>query len=332
MRYNIKKSLYESIINDVARIVKRRLNERNYDFVTTNTGDDVDDIISTQKEREMMRYIKKFGTQDGITVISDIRYGKMNYMNEEGNILSDTWFDFCYAFQDGFGKVELHSPTRRFNFINKFGKLISKKWFAGASSFVDGISLVRNRNKYNYLSNTGKLLSNVWFDKIKPFNDGVALVYLNDMLNCIDKSGKLLFKTWFSGSENVSKFVNGFAIVETSDGKKNFIDKTGELLSKKWFDDCREFGEEGYAIVLSDNRCNLIDKEGRLLFDKWFDSMSMVGFCDGFLRICKKGKWNFIDVNGRVLMKIWVDGCGEPEGEYAKLTVNSSAIWLRPWV
>ena len=45
MRRQNKRALYESIMRDVARVVKRRLNEGRYDFDVTNTDDDVDYII-----------------------------------------------------------------------------------------------------------------------------------------------------------------------------------------------------------------------------------------------------------------------------------------------
>ncbi len=44
MRRQNKRTLYESIMRDVAKVVKRRLNEGRYDFDVTNTDDDVDYI------------------------------------------------------------------------------------------------------------------------------------------------------------------------------------------------------------------------------------------------------------------------------------------------
>jgi hypothetical protein len=52
--------------------------------------------------------------------------GKENFINTDGKIAFDQWFDRVEDFQDGFAVVKLNN---KFNFINKDGKLISNQWF-----------------------------------------------------------------------------------------------------------------------------------------------------------------------------------------------------------
>ena len=57
MRIQNKRSLYESIMRDVARVVKRRLNEGLYDFESTNSFNDVDDMdMNIASKKKLSEY------------------------------------------------------------------------------------------------------------------------------------------------------------------------------------------------------------------------------------------------------------------------------------
>ena len=61
--------------------------------------------------------------------------GKCNYVNSNGELLSDDWFDACNDFEDGFGLV---SKDRKRNFIGSNGQLLMDIWADRAGDFIGG--------------------------------------------------------------------------------------------------------------------------------------------------------------------------------------------------
>lgn len=53
--------------------------------------------------------------------------GYANFINIDGELMSDQWFDNCWIFKDGFAKV--HVDNKGWNFINTNGDLIFESWF-----------------------------------------------------------------------------------------------------------------------------------------------------------------------------------------------------------
>ena len=117
--------------------------------------------------------------------------GKYNFINKNGEFLSEQWFDYCYDFHEGFAKVELDGKS---NFINKKGKIIAIDAKLQICGFSEGFIKVRqNRNlTFNFINNDGEFLSNKWFDYCYDFHEGLAKVELNNKENFIDNSGNLL--------------------------------------------------------------------------------------------------------------------------------------------
>jgi hypothetical protein len=113
---------------------------------------------------------------------------KWNYIDENGKLLSDKWFDNAYIFRGGFAMVKLNN---KLNYIDEHGKLLSDKWFDDVYIFIDGFALVELNGKYNYIDENGKLLSDKWFDMAQGFRDGFASVKLNGKKMHIDKNGNL---------------------------------------------------------------------------------------------------------------------------------------------
>ena len=98
--------------------------------------------------------------------------------------------DLLY-FSEGFARIR--RVDRKYNYIDKQGKLLSEQWFEWAGYFHDGFTRVRREDYlYNFIDTKGKLLSKQWFFWADNFNDGLAVVgRTNGELCKIDKSGKL---------------------------------------------------------------------------------------------------------------------------------------------
>ncbi len=72
--------------------------------------------------------------------------GKVNYVDSEGVILSDTWFAACNDFEDGFGMV---SNGMKRNFIGSDGNLLLHDWVDRAGDFMGGTApVIINGERY----------------------------------------------------------------------------------------------------------------------------------------------------------------------------------------
>ena len=147
---------------------------------------------------------------------------KMNFIDTNGKLLSDKWFDWISDFNNGFSIVRLND---KMNFIDEHGKLLSDKWFDFVIDFKDGFAIVKLNGKYNHIDEHGKLLSDKWFDWVSDFKDGFVRVKLNGKYNYIDEHGKLLSDKWF---DEAFTFDGDIAMVKLN-GKLNNIDKHGVL-------------------------------------------------------------------------------------------------------
>ena len=217
--------------------------------------------------------------------------GKWNFINTQGEILSQTWFDRCYDFSEGFAPVQLKG---KLNFINTHGEIISQTWFEDCYDFHEGFATVKLNHQWNFINKNGEYLSKTWYEWCSEFNEGFAPVQLSDNeWNFINKKGKTISNTWY---EHCNIFYEGFAQVVLK-GKRNFINKNGEILSKTWYDDCHDF-DKGFAQVQLNNKWNYINTKGELLSKTWFDSCGY--FDDNFALVTIDGQQYRIDRSGRI--------------------------------
>ena len=114
---------------------------------------------------------------------------KYNFINTEGQFLSQQWFDWVANFNDGFAIVVLNDKR---NFINTEGQLVSKQRLDLAGNFNEGFDGVQLNDKWNFINTKGQLVSKQWFDWVANFNDGFAMVRLNGKWNYINTEGQIL--------------------------------------------------------------------------------------------------------------------------------------------
>ena len=209
------------------------------------------------KFRPKFNWIEDF--REGFAIVQ--LNGKWNFINNEGQLLSQQWFDWEWVFHEGFAGVKLNG---KWNFINAEEQFLSKEWFDLVENFNGGFARVELNDKVNFISTEGQLLSKQWFDWVGDFHEGFAKVELNDKVNFINTEGRLLSKQWF---DTALSFSEGFATVQLN-GKWNFINTEGQFLSPQWFDDTWNFND-GFAKVQLRGKWNLIDTKGRLLPMVW---------------------------------------------------------------
>ena len=233
---------------------------------------------------------------DGFAVVrrSDRKY---NYIDKQGKLLSEQWFNWVGIFQDGFARVRI--SDKQYNFINKNGKFLSAEWFEWTGDFYDGFARVQRTNgEMNFIDTKGNILLDEWFKWIDDFKDGFARVQrTNGEVNFIDTKGKILSDEWFKWADD---FQDGFARVQRSDGLWNYIDTKGKILSDEWFNYVYYFHTDFAKVKISDNLYNFINKQGKILSDEWFIDAC---YLDDGLTVVKRanGDWCIFTKNGIIV-------------------------------
>ena len=195
-----------------------------------------------------------------ITILEEIPSDKLLTNTEWWK--NENVLDLLY-YSDGFARVR--RDDKKYNYIDKQGKLLSEQWFDWAVDFKDGLAKVQRGDRlYNFIDKKGKFLSEQWFEKAFDFNEGFAVVEKTiGLRNYIDKDGKLLSDEWF---ENAHSFHDGLAKVQRSYKQYNFINKQGKFLSNEWFNYLDDFFIDGFARVQRTNgELAKIDKTGKLI-------------------------------------------------------------------
>jgi len=165
-------------MRDVAKVVKRRLSEGLYDFDSTNSYDDVDDIINRRdEERRRNEFAEKYEIVDkmpieGFRRVVNKNTGKENYIDSKGRFISRNWYDRCYPFnKEGYAKVRTTKVR-----TNNFGE----------------------RYTYNLMNKDGRILFGYWCEELHDLKDSdYVLVKINGSYNFIDLHERFLFNSWF---------------------------------------------------------------------------------------------------------------------------------------
>jgi hypothetical protein len=183
---------------------------------------------------------------------------KWNFINADGQLLSNQWYDEISYFRSGCARVYIDG--KGWNFINTEGQLLSNQWYDEVESFSEGFARVILNKKCNFITTEGQLLSNQWYDEVESFYEGFARVNIKGKgWNFINTKGQILTNQWYDW---VSNFSEGFARVEIN-GKLNFINEEGQYLTNQWYYGARHFSE-GFAEVYINGIWKLIDKNGKV--------------------------------------------------------------------
>lgn len=219
--------------------------------------------------------------------------------------------DMDISYTDENGLIKVQNLEGLWNFMNMDGEFISNRWFKQVKKFVNGFSIVKNKDdKRNYINTDGKLIMNKWIQNVDNFSqNGFAIIENgNGKLNLINSQGEILSDKWF---EEIHREQEGFFVVinRLSSGKSvyNFIDETGKLLSEEWFEYAGDF-IYGVALVQrkTDRLYNFINKNGDMISEEWF----LLAYDDGnkdYVRVENtNGLWNFLNrKTGEPKYKTW---------------------------
>ena len=131
--------------------------------------------------------------KEELTKVQRLSDGKCNYIDANGKIISDTWFEWIGDFYDEFALVE--RKNHEYNYIDKEGKILSDEWFKWLDFFRDEFARVQSfDDEFNFIDKQGKLLSDEWFRYVDYFDqyDLAVVERTNGELCKIDKNGKIV--------------------------------------------------------------------------------------------------------------------------------------------
>lgn len=187
-------------------------------------------LANGESPKEIFDSTNTYTADDEYTYTMVRLNSKWNYINDDGEFISNTWFDDCDMFNNGYAVVELNYKC---NYINKDGEYLLTKWVDYADSFVNRYAVVEIDDKCNVINTDGGYLLNKWVDRVFPFKNEYAIILLSHKYNAINKQGEYLSDEWFDKMSDVMS--SGFAMVKLNN-KWNFINTDGEYLSDEWFE------------------------------------------------------------------------------------------------
>ena len=108
------------------------------------------------------------------------------FVDENGKLLEGRYKN-AYSYKEGFAAVETEAG---WNFIDKNGNFLSDEFFDEVESFSNGFAVVKRKNgNYSYLDKLGHIRDAEGYDYAGSYSDGIAPVSKNGKQFFIDISG-----------------------------------------------------------------------------------------------------------------------------------------------
>ena len=245
--------------------------------------------------------------------ITKVKFGKQwNYINENRDFITDTWFDLGTDFCHGIAGVQIEN---KWNFIDVNGQYISQEWFANIKwdggfdiethKPINWIAVQKMGDHSWYLMNyQGEMMSEQGWEEIDSFYEGWARVKWKNQFNYINANNELLSDEWFV---EANPFRKGFACVYSVKGGWNFLSKTGYLLlPDRYADYIKNFNSDGYALVRHDMKWGVISNECEIVVEPQYRNID--GENQGVARVEDFNGWNnYIYIpTGELLLDRWV--------------------------
>ena len=226
---------------------------------------------------------EKIKLSDDITAINDIREGLapvrskkklFGFVNTKGEVVVDMKYKAVGYFADGLAWVHESKDMPR-GYINRNGEYALEPKYTDAKEFdpVSGMARVKIGDDWFYIDKTGKEL-HVEGDHLVDFIDGLAEVKRNDLSGLIDKNGNWVIEPKY---RNIKAFINGYAAVQTPDGKWGFISSEGEEVIAPRFDGVRDVYYGFAAASEEPGKWGLIDMSGNWVLPPEYSNLRDAG-------------------------------------------------------
>ena len=117
--------------------------------------DNFNEVIETTEWWKNDNVLDLLHYQEDFVIIQRPKDQLYNFIDKEGNYLSDEWFINVYDFHDGLAIIQRGDGL--WNYIDKQGNILSNEWFSDAYSFYEGVANVQRTNgEWVKIDKTGK--------------------------------------------------------------------------------------------------------------------------------------------------------------------------------
>lgn len=137
------------------------------------------------------KHLQKWAGRRGLATNDQ---GKYNFIDYNGELSTDVWFDELCKSKDG---VVVIKVDNKYGLIGAEGSLIGGRLFANAHESHDDWCLVKdfdkdgNPGKFNFINADGQFISDKWFDKAGDFENGKAAAILGKETLSITANGEI---------------------------------------------------------------------------------------------------------------------------------------------
>lgn len=270
-------------------------------------------IVILTKKLPMKRFVflillsgvSFFATAQQLQPYEDEKTGKYGYKDESGKIVVKPVYDIAYEFTDGkYAEVNIGADYAK----NKGGK-------------------------WGIIDAKGKLIHPVKYDNAKCLGYNLFALNIGHKFSNMDASpsgkfaifnaaGKALTPFAYSGFLTAVRFEEGFAPLETWDGKKQrygLLDSTGKVAVPVKYDEVGGF-REGLCKLSLNGKAGFINKTTKMVIPlKYEDAGS---FSEGLASVKLNGKWGFVDAKGKEVIALQYEDAKYFEEGYAAVKQN----------
>jgi hypothetical protein len=243
--------------------------EQEENFVVFNNEDYKYFIIDTTYNEPVYNdWVLDYNFDDAAIRLKISVQGKTQYIVWSGYhsmIIPECMYDFIGEFEYDVAYV---IQNNKYNYINLEGELLCDEWFDDNDNFDSELDVVTLNGKKNVFSKYRcELLLDEWVDEVKTtFYDVAAEVYINKKINLMKDNGHLIFPEFVDEIIH-DEVYNGQDYFYTFklNGKYNFMGaRTQEVLSRIWFDDVTNVEHDRHntlAWVVLDGKEYTLDME-----------------------------------------------------------------------
>lgn len=186
--------------------------------------------------------------------------GKYGYMNESGKIVIKAQFYKVSEFSNG---IAIVSDVLTTFYINETGATILKAP-SEIESFSNNYGIVRSSGGSYFVNSTGKTISPIYRYAI-PFSENIAIVWISGKVMAINKLFKTLFEIEIDPTrygEYFGQYSDGMMPIKNIQNKWGYINNVGKIVIKPSYIYPGKF-LNGYAIVYSSElKWHVINKVG----------------------------------------------------------------------
>ena len=181
-------------------------------------------------------------------------------------------------------------------------------------------------NKFGFIDEKGKLAIEPQFDNVYWFfGDSVCFARLGARKGLINTKGEFIVELNHD-IELVYQFINGMAVVHTSDGKYGVISKSGKYIIPAIYNITARDGNMGFIVEDSLGNRGYINTDGECVVPCKYDAVT--GFHDGLMMVATSNKCGYVDTTGTFVIDTIYDDARSFGNGLARVKIDSRWVFI----